>query len=660
MNQIAKALSALNALDPECSREVWVKIGMAAKCAGLSSEDFINWSCQAGNFKSENDCKHQWATFHHGRGITEKSLFYLAREAGWKPEEKYHQRSHYLKSPYARRLDIKRLEPDKSIQKSLKKFWDRLPPAPGDHSYILEKCGRPDGLRVVPHCDDCTISGNRVAGWLVVPVRCPAGELQTLQFIPPENGKKLNYPGATFGDGLFVVGEIDSSDRLYIVEGLGQAWACSSATGCAAVVSFGAGRMTKVANSLRARYPRVQLLVVPDRGQEKLAESIARNTSAEWIRLPEDKPNNYDVNDYAGEYGAEELKKILTSRHRPHLRYALLAASEVSRMPSISWLIRNILPTSGLASIYGASMSGKSFLAIDMAAAIAEGKSWFNHRAKSAPVVYLALEGEHGIRQRLKAWETHHKRPMPQSIRFVMQPFNLRSQNDLRDISDAIKLNDSAGGLLVIDTLNRAAGNADENSSREMGELIASAKWLQLELGGLVLIIHHTGKDPTKGHRGHSSLLGALDAAIEVSRSGETREWSTGKEKDERDNTAYQFRLQVIETDLDEFGTPITSCVVVPVDGQTEAKKVKSPRGSTQKQVFNALNDLLQKSTTFGMAGAPENMPCVELDSAVNFASQNLIGPRSDQRNYQTVRAIDSMIENGFYQTNGGWIWEAR
>ncbi len=63
--------------------------------------------------------------------------------------------------------------------------------------------------------------------------------------------------------------------------------------------------------------------------------------------------------------------------------------------------------------------------------------------------------------------------------------------------------------------------------------------------GGLVVLVHHTGKDATKGLRGHSSLFAALDAAIEVSRSGERREWILAKSKDGRDGSTHPFKLRV-------------------------------------------------------------------------------------------------------------------
>jgi hypothetical protein len=56
----ARALSALHALDPGCAREQWVCIGMAAKAAGLSLEDFTNWSADAANYAGERDCAPPW------------------------------------------------------------------------------------------------------------------------------------------------------------------------------------------------------------------------------------------------------------------------------------------------------------------------------------------------------------------------------------------------------------------------------------------------------------------------------------------------------------------------------------------------------------------------------------------------------------------------
>jgi putative DNA primase/helicase len=344
------------------------------------------------------------------------------------------------------------------------------------------------------------VAGQSVAGWLAVPVLSLDGELRTLQFFPPPGiGKKLNLPRAQLGDGLFVVGDIAKSARCYIVEGIGQAWAVHRATGCAAVVAFGAGRMETVAKILRERFKSLPVVVVPDRGKENQAAAIARAIGGAWIELPENTPANYDANDYAAEYGDVALSELLACPKTPPMRYRVMRADEVVDAPPLHWLVRGVLPADGLAALFGASGSGKSFLALDLSAAVAGGLEWFDCRVKAAPVVYVALEGEAGFSQRVQAWQLHHGRDLPGGLRFVMQALDLRNAVDVGEIAEAVTAAGAAGGLLVIDTLNRAASGADENSVVDMGAIIAAAKDLQTKLGGLVLLVHHSGKGRQQG-----------------------------------------------------------------------------------------------------------------------------------------------------------------
>ena len=91
--------------------------------------------------------------------------------------------------------------------------------------------------------------------------------------------------------------------------------------------------------------------------------------------------------------------------------------------------------------------------------------------------------------------------------------------------------------------------------------VIESAKELQPDRGPC-LVVHHTGKDSTKGLRGHSSLFAALDAAVEVTREGDRKEWRIAKAKDGQDGAAHPFRLEVVQLDPDDEGEPVSSCVV--------------------------------------------------------------------------------------------------
>ena len=165
-----------------------------------------------------------------------------------------------------------------------------------------------------------------------------------------------------------------------------------------------------------------------------------------------------------------------------------------------------MLPAHGLASVYGPSASGKSFLALDMAAAVASGREWFGYRVKPSPVVYCALEGESGFRLRVAAWEQANGCALPDSLRLVLQPFKLTEPQDVPDMAAAL-LSAGAGAVTTLDTLNRAAPEADENASADMSRILEAAKTLQRLTGGLVILMHHTGKDTTKGLRGHSTCL---------------------------------------------------------------------------------------------------------------------------------------------------------
>ncbi len=653
-----REFSALQSIDPGCDRETWVRAGMAAKSAGLSLEDFTDWSRGASNFAGERDCAQVWRSFTDGP-VKAGTLFSMAADAGWQDPAKGRQNASGQRQNVKPKQSPARIQqtPHRPIKEAANAFevWEQCIPATLADAYINRKQGMPDGLRVYPtSAPPLTIKGQSMAGFLVVPC-WNGGKLQTLQFIPPDTGPKLNLPGASFGDGFFAVGDIAKSGKVFIVEGIGQAWACNRATGCAAVVCFGAGRMATVTETLRREHPSSRFVLVPDKGKEIQAAEIARRLKAEWVEMPQDKPSNYDANDLMQEQGFEALRDLLDQSKKPPMRYRLMKAAEIVDRPPLRWMVRGVLPAEGIAALYGPSASGKSFLALDLAAAIAAGAEWFGCRVNQAGVVYAALEGEAGFSQRVKAWQLHHDQDIPDTLQFIMQPLDLRT-DDTRELAEAVNASGGAGGLLVIDTLNRAASGADENSSQDMGQLIDAAKALQSKLGGLVMLIHHSGKDATKGLRGHSSLYAALDAAIEVKRDNDRREWCISKSKDGNDSAAHPFRLEVVEIGEHDDGELITSCAVVPEEAAAIATKRKIPKGGNQRIVWDALGDLLRKSQDFGKAGAPGGRPCVELEAAITAIAPSLTC--EDKRKPERTRqAITGLVASKTIEHREGWLW---
>ncbi|MFA5990243.1 MAG: AAA family ATPase [Sphingomonas sp.] len=256
-----------------------------------------------------------------------------------------------------------------------------------------------------------------------------------------------------------------------------------------------------------------------------------------------------------------QLQALTTAERKPG-RFNIMTGAELRAILPSSDAIKGILPGEGLVVGYGPSSSAKTFLFKDMGAHIAEGREWWGRRTKQRRVLYLALEGAAGFRKRVAAWATANGRDLPSDMGVAFDPFDLTNPADVA----ALAAECPPGVVVFIDTLNRASGNADENSPLGMGQMIAGASALQRLTNGLVVLVAHPGKDPTRGLRGHNSLFAACDAVIFVNREGDRRSWKLEKSKDGEDGIEHGFKLRIVDLGEDEDGDPITSCVVVPDD----------------------------------------------------------------------------------------------
>ena len=164
-------------------------------------------------------------------------------------------------------------------------------------------------------------------------------------------------------------------------------------------------------------------------------------------------------------------------------------------------------------------------------ASVVLGKNFFGRKTRLSPVVYVVLEGAAGVQRRIQAYERYHKVSLPSNLKIVTQNFSLLN-DDYEQFSSELIEAGLSNGVVVIDTLSQASPGGDENSSTDMGTLIAAAQNIERKTGSLVILIHHTGKDASRGARGHSSLFAALDAGIELKRLKTGREWSISKSKD--------------------------------------------------------------------------------------------------------------------------------
>jgi len=346
--------------------------------------------------------------------------------------------------------------------------------------------------------------------------------------------------------------------------------------------------------------------------------------------------------------GCSQPRPSNSNLHPPSQGFTLLGINDLAALPPTEHLVKGILPSSGLAAIYGPSGSGKTFLALDLIMAIACQSDWFGHKVKNVPVTYVGLEGKGGINNRIQAWCIKNPTLTPMNFKIILDNFDLLNKTNVIELAQTITATQMHQGVVVIDTLNQASPAADENSSQDMGAIIKHLKLLQEMTSGLVLIIHHTGKNTNQGLRGHSSLKAALDANIEV-KDGEKRSWLLEKSKDGEDGKSFGFRLEVQGLGVDGDGDPITSCTV---ERDHSAIFVKpEPSGSKQKVAFKAVKQVLANSTDKRMS----------VEAAVSEIANSLITTPTNKRNNSARQLLGSLMAGGFLSSelvnNEGWIW---
>jgi hypothetical protein len=125
-----------------------------------------------------------------------------------------------------------------------------------------------------------------------------------------------------------------------------------------------------------------------------------------------------------------------------------------------------------------------------------------------------------------------------------------------------------------------------------MGTVLSAATRIASEIEGLVVLIHHSGKDASRGLRGHSSLNGAMDAVMCIDRNTTTgiRTWKVTKMKDADDGATGLFEFKIVQLGIDKKGNAITSCFVKEIDGVFAATKTTTAKlGANQKTVLAAL-----------------------------------------------------------------------
>ena len=617
---IDRARDALQAIPPDCDRETWVKVGMAAQAAGVDFDTFDAWSAGAGNY-DRRAARDTWRSFKPGKGLGAGTLYRMAAENGWRMGEGKPQQK-------AVQAPRKAAEPPRKPAPGMSpaEVWNRCEPATWEHGYIAAKhaAGVPlKLLRVVPAGDALRIAGQSMAGALVVPALAADGTLQSLQLIPPPGaGKKLNLPGAPMAGASFTVGEVVPGAPVALCEGIGQAWAAWQATGHPAVACFGWGNVGKVAEALRQREPAARLVLVPDVGKEESAAEIAQAVGAAVAYMPQGEAQNFDANDLAQRDGHDVLAALLEDAREPAPPGLPLSVAFADELPEAftppDELVEGVLTAGDGSVLYGDSNSGKTFFVIDMAAAVARGARWMGRNTEPGLVLYLAAESPASVRGRLQAYQRHHGVRVP-NFAIVQSPIDLFDGDaDTEAVIAVVRQLERQRGqkvrLIVGDTLARLSAGANENAGQDMGLVVRRFDRIRTACNAHFLLIHHSGKAAANGARGWSGIRAAVDTEIEVTDSPTGRCAEITKQRDlSTKGERIGFRLDTVTLGTTKWGAAATSCVVVPADApdKPQGKRVSEvggavleylrtqPAGKKKREVVEHFQPLYDKSAVY-------------------------------------------------------------
>lgn len=280
--------------------------------------------------------------------------------------------------------------------------------------------------------------------------------------------------------------------------------------------------------------------------------------------------------------------------------------AECESAPARGYIIKRLLAPRDVACIFGAPGGGKSTLAPYLCYQVALGEPVFELRTKRGSVFYVAPEDAHGMRGRLAALKRIYG-DAPQ-LKLVSNVSDLLEPGceDLSELTSAVHRERPA--IIVIDTLALGFRGLEENDAAAMGRVIGICRDLTI-YGAAVVLIHHGTKADGSTPRGHSSLWGALDVALQL-KSADGHGIVKGKLIKNRNGPCdldIAFRIRGEELGTDEDGDPISAATLEALSNSLHSGREKLTASETE-----ALKILIKLEAEGQVREADWRSKCVE------------------------------------------------
>jgi hypothetical protein len=258
MSTYESAQSALQHLNPNLPRNEWLKIGLSAKAAGLSFDDFHAWSVSAGNYKDISDCKKVWN--EPPKNITKGYLFKAAQDKGW-INTGDGVPTNSTKKPYF----------DNPVD------WFNSLPEFDSHPYI-EAQGLTDAIN--GYKCDLRQGKDKGGAFIAYPLKdLKTGKTTGFNRIygKGKDGKKLAPKTAKKGN-AGIIGKLSTdTQKIYIAEGMADAIHAHHAYKSPCLIANDAGNLPAVAENTRKKYPNAEIIIIAD--NDKAGVSYAKTAA---------------------------------------------------------------------------------------------------------------------------------------------------------------------------------------------------------------------------------------------------------------------------------------------------------------------------------------------------------------------------------------------
>lgn len=305
--------------------------------------------------------------------------------------------------------------------------------------------------------------------------------------------------------------------------------------------------------------------------------------------------------------GAHEAKQEATKKP---VRIRSYRVSEILRMPPPEWVIEEHIPRGAFCSLFGASGSFKSFIALDWCLSIATGRKYLDKwQVKPGRIAYVASEGGlFNFSKRLQAW-CKDKDVSPAELESRLLAFNANLDLQSRETAAAFMLEctrvyNAAPEIIVFDTLSRNFGSGDPNDNKDMQTWCGVIDYIRKDLcheQTTVIVVHHTGWSDQTRERSASNLRDSVEVSIRIEREDNSPSAviSCRKQKDAPEFPAYVVTGENIWLTDDPLDALTEASLVFKYDGEASEMNAAQREEKRQKRDAKRMAEFLK--TLLGM-----------------------------------------------------------